>query len=61
MENPTKRRRKKRGYTHHSPAVCVTIYDISGRTLPERDVNLIVDSIQSVVSTKGYVINVART
>jgi hypothetical protein len=60
METRVKRP-KKRGYSHHSPAVCVIVYDITGRALPDRDVQALVDSIQHIVSIKGYVFDVVRT
>lgn len=57
------RRRPKRsnGYVHRSPAVCVVVYDLSGRPIPDTDATEIVNSIFDVAMAKGYVINFART
>lgn len=58
-----KRRPKQRSnsYVHRSPAVCVVVYDLSGRPMPDSDATEIVNSIFDVALDKGYVINFTRT
>lgn len=62
-----KRRRRRRpkqrsnNYVHRSPAVCVVVYDLGGRPMPDADATEIVNSIFDVAMEKGYVINFTRT
>ncbi len=62
-KNKAKGGPKKRstGYTHRSPAVCVTVYDISGRAMSDSDATDIVNSISEIAMQRGYVINFTRT
>jgi hypothetical protein len=54
-------KKRSNGYIHRSPAVCVTVYDLSGRPMPDSDATEIVNSVFEIAMEKGYVINFTRT
>lgn len=54
-------RKRNNGYIHRSPAVHVTVYDLTGRPMPDADATEIVNTIFEIAMAKGYVINFART
>lgn len=56
-----RRKRQKRGYVQRSNAVCVTVYDLTGRAIPERLVDEITQSIHAVAFNQGYVMDITRT
>lgn len=61
-KNYRKRKRSPRnqGYTSKSPAVCIVLYDLAGRPMPDKIANEFVDKAADLAKKYGYVINFCR-
>lgn len=56
-----KPRRRREGYLHKSPAVCVVIHDPSGRPMPDATATEILNRVTELAIKNGYLINFTRT
>lgn len=60
---PKKRKNNKKrnhGYTSTSPAVCIVLYDIAGRPMPDKIATEFVNIAADLADKYGYVINFTR-
>jgi len=49
------------GYVPKSPAVCIVVHDPSGRPMPDKDADAIVNTIHEIAVSRGYIISFTRT
>ena len=56
-----RQRRRREGYLHRSPAVCVVAHDPSGKDLPDHVAAQIVNSVTAIALDHGLLINFTRT
>jgi hypothetical protein len=60
VQQPRKRRRRE-GYLHKSPAVCIVVHDPTGRPMPDAVANEILNDVTDLALKHGYLINFTRT
>lgn len=58
---PNRQRRRREGYLHRSPAVCVVVHDPSGKTLPDDVVTDIVNTVNEISLGHGLLLSFTRT
>lgn len=51
---------RKQGYTTQSPAVCVVLYDLTGRPMPDKIATEFVNHAATMAEKYGYVIHFCR-
>jgi hypothetical protein len=61
-KKPTgKPRRRREGYLHKSPAICVVIHDPTGRPMPDNVAAEILNNVTQIAISNGFLINFTRT
>lgn len=62
-KEPYKRRRNRRheGYQHKSPAVCVVVYDMHGKPMPDTVAAKILNAVTDIAFENNYLISFTRT
>lgn len=61
MAKDRKPRRRREGYIHKSPAICVVVHDPSGKPMPDKIAADILNNVTEVAIQNGYLINFTRT
>lgn len=62
MTQKSKRpRRRNEGYIHKSPAVCVVVYDPTGKPMPDNVAARILNAVHETALEEGYIISFTRT
>lgn len=51
---------RKQGYTSTSPAVCIVLYDLSGRPMPDKIAAEFVNIAGNLANKYGYAMNYTR-
>lgn len=65
-KKPRKKRRnksnshRKQGYTNVSPAVCIVLYDLAGRPMPDKIAAEFINTAAGIAKKYGYVISSTR-
>lgn len=59
-QKPTKRRRRE-GYVHKSPAICVVVHDPMGKPLADSTVTEILNNVTEIALRDGLLISFTRT
>jgi hypothetical protein len=53
--------RRRSGYQHKSPAVCIVVYDLGGNPMPDNVAAQILNVVTDEALRHGYVISFTRT
>lgn len=62
MKNGNKQQRRRRhGYIHKSPAVCIVVHDPSGRPMPDAIAAKIINNVTEIALDEGYLFSFTRT
>lgn len=59
--NKGRPRRRREGYLHKSPAVCIVVHDPTGKPMPDKTATEILNTLNDVAMKNGYIINFTRT
>lgn len=61
MAEKTRRRRRREGYLHKSPAICVVVHDMHGKTMPDAVAAQILNAVTDIALANQYLISFTRT
>lgn len=61
MTEQKRRRRRREGYIHKSPAICVVVHDMQGQPMPDAIAAKILNSVTEIALKHNYLISFTRT
>lgn len=61
MEKRRNKNRRKEGYIHRSPAVCVVVHDLTGKPISDEIASKVVNAVFEVTQEERLAINFTRT
>lgn len=53
--------RRKEGYLHKSPAICVVVHDMHGNPMPDAVAAQILNAVTDIAMSHNYLISFTRT
>lgn len=60
-KSPPRRRRRREGYLHKSPAICIVVHDQHGKPMPDALAAQILNAVTDIALANQYLINFTRT
>lgn len=61
MPEQKRRRRRREGYLHKSPAICVVVHDMHGKAMPDAVAAKILNAVTDIALENNYLISFTRT
>lgn len=61
MADKPRRRRRREGYLHKSPAICVVVHDMHGKPMPDAMATQILNAVTDIALENMYLVSFTRT